>query len=243
VALAGVSVLICALIAWAGTQSGWWGLSIRGGPVPAHAVDDGALGPPGPAGEPVPGDDVAAPASLTPAFASIGGLLLYLPATHPVLIAYHEASKDASLALSPLGTCTRNANRYEFEAPPASPGPRYIVMSTRGRPHPATSAVDIAMHAETVVRSPVTGTVARVKPYRLYGRYVDLRLVLDPTGERGLRVVVIHLTSLRVRPGSPVVAGVTPIGSARPFPFRSQVNDYVGGGIPHVHVEVKRVGP
>jgi hypothetical protein len=99
------------------------------------------------------------------------------------------------------------------------------------------------MHAETVVRSPVTGTVARVKPYRLYGRYVDLRLVLDPTGERGLRVVVIHLTRLRVRPGSPVVAGVTPIGSARPFPFRSQVNDYVGGGIPHVHVEVKRVGP
>jgi hypothetical protein len=26
------------------------------------------------------------------------------------------------------------------------------------------------------------------------------------------------------------------------FSFRSQVNDYVGPGIPHIHIEVNRIG-
>jgi hypothetical protein len=27
------------------------------------------------------------------------------------------------------------------------------------------------------------------------------------------------------------------------FPFSSQVNDYIGPGIPHVHIEVNTLGP
>lgn len=42
----------------------------------------------------------------------------------------------------------------------------------------------------------------------------------------------------RLAPGDRVVAGVTPLGRARSFPFRSQVDRYVRGGRPHVHVEV-----
>ena len=179
----------------------------------------------------------------TMAFAQVGSLTLYLPSTHLVAVAYHEAALPEAARMSPLGSCIRNANRYKFTIPSSSPGPRYIVMSSRGRTHPATSAVDMAMAARQVALSPITGVVANIKGYHLYGRYLDFRLSLIPADHPGLRVIVIHVTNLRVHRGSTLVAGVTPIGSPRVFSFRSQVNDYVGPGIPHIHIEVNRIVP
>lgn len=183
---------------------------------------------------------IAAPG--TRAFAQVGGLTLHLPARRPGGIAYHEASRARAVMLTPLGRCVRNENRTKFQRPPPTPGPRYVVMSSRGRGRPATSAVDVAMTTGAKVLSPITGTVSRVKRYRLYGVYRDFRLSLQPAGQAELRTIVLHVSDLRVRPGSVVVAGVTELGSVRSFPFRSQVNDYFGRGTPHVHVEVQRVG-
>jgi hypothetical protein len=121
-------------------------------------------------------------------------------------------------------------------------GPRYIVWPSRGRPHRPTSAVDVATRIGDGVLSPVTGTVWRVKRYRLYGAYFDLRISVIPSGHPELRVIIIHVAHVRVRRGSILVAGVTPIARVRVLPFRSQVNDYVGGGVPHIHIEVKSVG-
>jgi hypothetical protein len=115
-------------------------------------------------------------------------------------------------------------------------------MSSRGRPHPATSAADIAMLPNAAVLAPVTGTVKSVKTYRLYGTYVDLRLAITPTGHLRLRVVMIHVRAVLVHPGDLVYAGVTRVASVRVFPFSSQVNDYIGPAIPHVHIEVKEIG-
>jgi hypothetical protein len=178
----------------------------------------------------------------TDPFAGAGDLALYLPARRYIALAYHEASGREALEMKPFGTCTRNENRTKFRRPHPTDGPRYVVMSSRGRPQPATSALDVALKLTEPVLSPVTGTVVRVKRYRLYGTYLDTRLVVLPADRPDLRVVLIHLTDVQVRRGSLVVAGTSVLGYARALPFRSQVNDYVGAGISHVHLEVKRVG-
>lgn len=185
------------------------------------------------------------PAQLTQAFATVHGIQLYLPATSDriVKIGYHEASYPVALALTPLGTCVRDFNRTVFAKPSPTPGPDYIVMSSRGRGHPATSAADVAMPRGTTVLSPVTGVVRSAKPYRLYGRYRDVRISIQPEGLTGIEVVVIHVDRVVVHRGDRVFAGVTALGVPRVFPFSSQVNDYIGPGIPHVHIEVNRLGP
>jgi hypothetical protein len=174
--------------------------------------------------------------------AAVRGLTLYVPGKKVSFTGYHEAATDVGLALGPFGRCAHNYNRTKFHAPSRSPGMSYVVMSSRGRPNPATSAVDAVMPANALALSPVTGVVANVKRYRLYNTYRDYRISISPTGRPDLRVIVIHLDGLLVGRGSVLFAGVTPLGRPRVFPFRSQVNDYVGPDIPHIHVEVKLFG-
>ncbi len=175
-------------------------------------------------------------------FATVKGVVLRLPAHRPEGVAYHEAAFPAALALKPLGRCTRNVNRYKFDCPGATAGPPYVVMSSRGRIHPATSAVDVAMSKRSPVVSPVTGTVVKIRRYWLYGTYRDYRISLVPDGRPDLAVVMIHLRRIAVRRGDHVVGGTTVIASPRGFRFHSQVNSYVGAGVSHIHLEVKRIG-
>jgi hypothetical protein len=85
--------------------------------------------------------------------------------------------------------------------------------------------------------------VIEVKPYHLYCRYPDVAVRIRPTGESRLSVLMIHLRGVRVRPGQPVFATLSVIGFARVFPFRSQVDDYIRGGNPHVHIEITKPHP
>ncbi len=178
----------------------------------------------------------------TRGFATVDGLALRLPAERPKAVAYHEATFSAALALKPLGRCARNVNRYKFDCPRTTPGPRYVVMSSRGRVHPATSAVDVAMSKRSPVVSPITGRVFKIRPYWLYGRYRDYRISIIPEGRPGVAVVIIHMRRLTVREGDRVAGGTTQIGLPRNLPFHSQVNSYVGWGVAHIHLEVKRIG-
>ncbi|MDP9242475.1 MAG: M23 family metallopeptidase [Actinomycetota bacterium] len=173
-------------------------------------------------------------------FARAKGVTLYLPAAEPELVAYHEASYSDAATLQPIGRLQRNANRTKFDPPPNEDGPRYTVMSSRGRPTPATSAVDVVMAPGTHVRSPVSGVVVQVKPYRLYGRYEDERVEISVDGHPDVHVVMIHLAHVRIRRGDEVSATLSVIGVPRVFPFLSQVDDYVSGGDPHVHIEIKK---
>ena len=174
------------------------------------------------------------------AFARARRVTLYLLAPHPVGVMYHEAALPPALALRPLGHVIHNYNRYKFHRPVPTSGPGYIVMSSRGRPHPATSAADIVLRPDTTVRAPVTGRVVGVRSYRLYCRYPDERVAIEPEDDPGLVVVMIHLRGVRIRRGQRVFATLSVIGRPRAFPFRSQVDDYLRGGNPHVHIEVER---
>jgi murein DD-endopeptidase MepM/ murein hydrolase activator NlpD len=177
------------------------------------------------------------------AFAQVKGLVLYVP-THRLLgVGYHEASRGGALPITPLGRCVSNDNKGRIRTPKATAGPDYVILRTRYRAQRPTTAADVAMRKGTTVLAPISGRVVQVAAYRLYKYWLDYRVVIRPGHGSRLRVVMIHLTDLRVRKGQMVVAAVTPIGHPRVFPFRSDINDYVGPGVPHVHLEVKEIGP
>ena len=174
-----------------------------------------------------------------PVFASSDGVLIRLVSGRALAIAFHEASYRDAIALRPWGECVVCRNRTKF-TPPAPRGDlSYLVTDTRGRRTPATSAADIVLPRGEAVLAPVSGRVTAVKRYRLYSRYPDVRVEIRPAAVPERRVVLIHLAGVRLANGDAVEASVTKIGSVRRFPFESQVDRYVGGGYPHVHLEVK----
>jgi hypothetical protein len=176
-----------------------------------------------------------------PVFAVGNRVRLRLPVDAPVAAAFHEASYRDAVRLRPLGVCRVCRNRWKYSPPdPLDRSLSYIVMDTRGRSQPATSAVDVVVRRRSEILSPIDGVVRRVKRYRLYGRYRDFRVEVRPEGVRRRRVVMLHLSHVRLRRGDRVEASVTPIGRARKLPFESQVDRYVPGRYPHVHLEVKR---
>jgi hypothetical protein len=175
-------------------------------------------------------------------FARAVGMTLVEPGREILAIAYHESLFGSAAALRPLGHVLVNANPEKFDPPPDTPGPGYIVMDSRGRPTPATSSTDVVMRATTPARSPVTGRVMSVTPYRLYCRYPDVRVMIRPADAPARSVMVVHLVGVRVERGDRLVAGRTVLGKPRTFPFPYDTDDYVEGGHPHVHVEIERDG-
>jgi hypothetical protein len=184
----------------------------------AEAADDADAAAADGAGE---GEEVD-PADRTEVFAQVGDLALRLPSHAVVVHGFHEASNRTSFAMTPVGDEPR-------------------VLPSRGRPAPATSAVDIVLVDDEPVRSPITGTVEVAESFHVYGKHPDRRIVLVPDDAPELRVVVLHVTGVAVTPGDRVEAGVSVLAeSARRFPFRSQIDDETAPDAwPHVHYEVR----
>ena len=172
-------------------------------------------------------------------FAQVDGLALALPHRSPLAVAFHEASRAEALELAPVGRLLANDNATRFTPPPDTAGPKYRVLSSRGRARPATSAVDIAVPLGDAVSAPVTGTVTAVTEYPLYGRVRDWRVEITPEGREDLTVVLIHLLRPAVRVGDAVTAGNSKLGVARLLPFDSHVDYVLNDKQPHTHIEVK----
>jgi hypothetical protein len=156
-------------------------------------------------------------------YASVGPVALHAPGELVEVIGYHESGHDG-------------ARRQEM----APGGPRSLVLPSRSRGTDAQSAADIVVDPSRPLRSPVTGTVVRAGDYRLYCRYPDQYVVIEPDARRGWEVKLLHFGGLQVAAGQRVEAGVTVVGGyARQLPFRSQVDDHTASPHwPHVHVEV-----
>lgn len=176
-------------------------------------------------------------------FARVDDVVVLLPAEAPVVVGYHEASSPDALELTPVGRLVSNHNTTKFDPPPDDEtGSDYLVLSSRGRPNPATSSVDIVVRDETPVLSPVTGTISDVRSYYLYGEYLDHRVEVTPDEAPHLRVVLVHLDAVGVATGDRVVGGQTPLAaSGMRFPFASQIDrETEPERWPHIHLEVKR---
>lgn len=190
---------------------------------------------------PVGGDAVRASVrTVTPAFARAGGVTLRVPAEDVRSVTFHESLFGSAAALRPIGRLLRNANPA-FEPPSDTTGPGYIVMDTRARGTPPTSASDDVLTRTEPVLAPVTGTVIRVTSYPLYCEWRDVRVAIRPAGAPARTVQIFHLVDPRVEQGDHVRVSHTVIGRARLFPFRSQTQDY-GLGARHVHLEIERDG-
>jgi hypothetical protein len=216
----------------------WFGLNgqpLAGG-TPGEGTSVPRAAPEEPSAAPAPAD------AGTPAFATHEDLALHLPTARPVLVGFHEASSKDALEMRPVGAMVDNENTTKFEPPDeVEGGSDYLVLSSRGRRQAATSAVDVMMRQDDPVRSPVHGTVSDVRRYHLYGSHKDYRLEITPEGHPQLRIVLIHMDDVDVKKGDDVVAGQTTLaGTARPFPFGSQIDRYTEPDRwPHVHLEVK----
>lgn len=174
--------------------------------------------------------------------ATAAGVEIVTPSPEVRLIGFHQSGVRSALAWEPRGTPFHNGNAGRYRAPPATEGPRYAIMANRRRPTHPTTAVDVAVPHNTTLTSPVTGTVAEVKPYLLYGRYPDMLVTVVPDGRPDLRVVMMHLNAVRVAPGQRVEAGKTVLApTAMPFPFQAQI-EHFSGRMPHLHIELRRVG-
>jgi hypothetical protein len=159
-------------------------------------------------------------------FARAGHLTLKVPAQDALLIAYHESLFDTAVAMRPVGE--RSA---------------WMIQPSRGRPTPPTSAVDIALEVGTPVVAPVDGKVVAVINYSLYCEAPDTLVVIRPYDDRSVTVEVMHLVDLKVRKGDVVYAGGTIIGEPHDFVGgNAQVDLFVPGSPPHVHVEVESDG-
>ena len=175
-----------------------------------------------------------------PVFARSDGVALRILSSDVVAVAFHEASYRDATELRPMGVCDVCRNRWKFDPPPpVDPELSYLVTDTRGRSTPATSAADVVLPPGAAVMAPVTGTVTGVEHYRLYRKYPDVRLELRPDSAPDRRVVLLHLANVRLAPGMRVEAMTTRLGIVRGFRFESQVDRYVRGRNPHVHIEVK----
>ena len=172
--------------------------------------------------------------------AGAAGVVLFEPAP-PAGVTFHESLFGSAAGLRPYGRLRRSDNP-KFRRVPRTDGRPYWVMYSRGRPTGATTASDFVVARGAPIRSPVNGTVTRVRSYRLYCRLPDRLLYIRPDGMSRIRVAIFHFGRIRVRAGDRVIAGRTLLGRAHTPGGFAQEDLYVPGPHPHVHLEIERGG-
>ena len=109
---------------------------------------------------------------------------------------------------------------------------------------PKMSAIDCGGKEGTTVYSPVTGKVVLVKQYKLYEKYDDYQIHIQPDGHPELDVVLIHLTDVSVKAGDQVTAGETKMAKIRDvyalIGEEMQLKQYTAEGDNgnHTHIQV-----
>ncbi|MBE0475581.1 MAG: hypothetical protein IBX62_00550 [Coriobacteriia bacterium] len=196
----------------------------------------------------------------TPVFATYRSLQIHLPLRpeEATAIAFHQASggdslrmgslvPDADMAAAARGDVQLKPAVARVEAPegvPAVLDGRVLRLWRSNRRGAPDTACDAGAAPGTVVYAPVSGTVAAVTRYELYGRHPDYEIHISPDGWPEVDVVLIHVDAVKVRPGDRVEAGATGIAEVRRLSDRldHQLAAYTGDGGDHVHMQLNRVG-
>lgn len=192
----------------------------------------------------------------TPFFARYRSLHLYLPVDPDALgaIAFHQASGDVA---QPMESLLPDA---DMNAARKNPGVRLVTVNATGAGPPVLegevlrmwrsnrkgkpdTAVDIGVPPGTPVLAPVTGTVIEVRPYRLYDKYDDYEIHIQPSGWPEIDVVLIHVDEPAVKAGDQVFGGLTRVATVRRMSdhIDHQLAGYTTDGGDHVHIQLNRV--
>lgn len=178
-------------------------------------------------------------------FATVGGtpltLVLPAPRNEIITIGYHQAYNTRALSLVPVMNSMGQATTQTVMAAVRSGGRPIFVMAARGRGSALDSSVDIALKAGSVVKSPVTGRVLAVMPYLLYGRINDVRIDIIADGYPGFTIALAHVDKQTVVAGQKVEAGVTPLANVRTLGIASQIDQYLGEAVTHVHIQANQI--
>lgn len=191
----------------------------------------------------------------TPVFASYGSLQLRLPVSVTDLteIGFHQASytyalhMTTSLADADMTAAKRdkttNRDKSAQETGPAAVLTGSVLRMWRSRPGKPDSAVDVGGKAGSDVLAPISGTVVKVKSYKLYNKYADYEIHIRPNGFDDIDCVMIHIDDVSCEPGDEVTAGVTRIGVVRLLSDRvdHQLGDYTLGGGDHTHIQLNNI--
>ncbi len=103
------------------------------------------------------------------------------------------------------------------------------------------TALDCGAKPGTPVYSPVTGTVMRIRAYKLYGRVDDFEFHIKPDAWNDVDVIILHTKDPLVAVGDRVVAGITQISSVRNLKAQVsglQLRTYTVEGGDHTHVQL-----
>lgn len=191
----------------------------------------------------------------TPIIATRRKLDLRLPVRTESLteLGFHQASYDYALSMdTPLPfadmTKAKKEKSTHRDLSKQQEGPRAVLTGKalvmwRSRPGRPDTAVDVGAKPGSDVLAPVTGTVVKVKKYKLYGKYDDYEIHIRPTGFAGIDCVMIHIADVSVKPGATVAAGVSRIGAIRKLSHRErlQLGNYTRGGGDHTHVQLNDI--
>lgn len=170
-------------------------------------------------------------------------LTLALPAAKKdiISIGYHQAYNVRARSLRSTTASMGEATTQAVAAAVRSGGRPAFVMTARGRGSALDSAADIVLKPESIVKSPVTGRILEVVPYLLYGRINDIRIEIIADGWPAIKVALVHIDKPTVTAGQKVEAGVTPLATVRPLGISSQIDQYLGEAVTHVHIQVNPI--
>lgn len=191
----------------------------------------------------------------TPIFARYKGLELRLPVQLEDLteVGFHQASYAYALhlkthlptadtdATKKAKSTHRDLSKQSKSATATLVGQKVVMW--RSRPGKPDTAADIGAAPGSDVLAPVSGTVIKVKRYKLYGKYTDYEIHISPYGFPKLDCVMIHITNVCVKPGDKVTAGITCVGAVRKLSDREdlQLGEYTRGGGDHTHIQLNDV--
>lgn len=205
-----------------------------------------------------PGPTFSAPAPKpTPVFAHWQGLQLHLPIPTADLteLGFHQASYSYALHMktglpnASMAKAFGHGTRKYTSSPVDDNGQldvSVLRMWRPARPGKPDSAADVGALPGTPILSPVDGTVVKVKPYKLYGKWFDYEIHIRPTGFSQVDVVLIHVDHVTAKVGDSVLGGVTPLGKVRKLSdkVKDQLAEYLAPGKAkgdHVHIQLNNV--
>jgi hypothetical protein len=158
-----------------------------------------------------------------------------------VAVGFHQADNKKAVRFVPVLKCQGRSKASKIKTLIKKGKIKLFQQPLRGRGDSNFTAADCAVRPKTTVVAPVTGVVTSVRHYKLYGYIDDLRLEIKPDGSRHLRVVMIHIKSVKVKKGQRVIGGITPVAVVRHLKLQSTINRFVPiKPIDHVHIQVNR---
>jgi hypothetical protein len=200
----------------------------------------------------------------TPAFASFRGvqLLLPVPVDAVTAIAFHQSSFKDTYKMKPLVAIRSVSNvKAAVKAEKAGGEPAWPRAETDANESGVwtgsalevwrtnvggamDSCADCGAPPGSAVFSPVSGTVMRIRSYKLYGSIPDYEFHIKPDAWNDVDVILLHVTDPAVAEGDRVEAGVTQIASVRNLTSKisgMQLRSYTIEGGNHTHMQLTKI--